>query len=838
STPEPALFADVILPLALPKTYTYAVPAALEAAMRFGIRVEVQLRDKRLYSGIVSKVHTQKPDYKTKEINDIIDTTPIVSEKQIQFWQWLADYYACTIGEVMIAALPANLKLASETKITLSPNMVGNEDETQDIFQDLDADEYLVAEALSIQNELMLSDIQKILNAKSSKSAYAVVNRLLEKEILSLQEELKEKFKPKTALCVTWSAALRIETDGNSEIATDALKMAFENTQKSEKQTAVLLALLELLRDGRAYTRASEVYEKTQKVSVADLRALQKKGIIELEEREVSRLTQYQKKENDNQQLTHEQKIVLADIKTQFTDKNVVLLHGITGSGKTQLYVELMKAAIARGEQVLYLLPEIALTTQIINRLKGIFGNQIAVYHSRLGGQERVELWRSAFGGKPIILGARSSLLLPFQNLGLIIVDEEHDPSFKQTDPSPRYHARDAAIYLASRVGAKVLLGTATPSVESFFHAKNGKYGLAELSTRYGGIELPEIEIVDLRNAAKNKTLTGNFSSKLVESIKTTLAEGQQIILFQNRRGFAPTLTCPTCGWNSECKNCDVTLTYHKYSHSLDCHYCGFHQHVPSACPACGSKVLNVKGFGTERIEDELMIQLPNVRIGRLDLDTARSRHAHAKIIQDFEEKRTEILVGTQMVTKGLDFENVGLVGVLSADALLHFPDFRASERALQLMMQVSGRAGRRKRRGKVLIQSYRPENFVLRDVVENTYERFFQREIEERRTLGYPPFTRLIGISLRHQKPDVLNKASIIFNDLLRKKLGSRVSGPAKPSVERVNNYYILNFLIKLENNPTFIKLAKLQILEAVDLLKKEAGYSTIRTNIDVDAY
>lgn len=824
----PLFFVEVVLPLALPKTYTYHVPNDLADQIKFGIRVEVQLKERTRYAAIVIKISNEKPSYITKPILNIIDNKAVVTEKQIEFWQWIASYYACTLGEVMTAALPTNLKLVSETKIILSPNI----DNTKD-FEDLEPEEYLIAEALTIQRELMISEVQKILNTKSKKSAYSVVNRLLEKDILALQEELAEKYKPKMVSCVAWAFEEGVTEGGDFQ---RFLHKAFDATAKSEKQTSILLALLEMLRDGRVFARASDIYERVKGATLTDLKALDKKKIAYVFEREVSRLQSKKIETFDKQILTEQQKNALIEIHRSFQQKNVVFLQGVTGSGKTRVYIELIAETLAKGEQILYLLPEIALTTQIIQRLQEVFGNDVAVYHSRVDGQQRVELWRGALTGKPILLGARSSLLLPFRKLGLIIVDEEHDPSFKQQDPAPRYNARDSAIYLANLLKCKILLGSATPSVETYYNAKMQKYGWVKMPERFGNLQMPDIELVDLRKEVKNKTLSGNFSARLLTEMQQTLERKQQIILFQNRRGFAPTLTCSTCGWISECKNCDVTLTYHKFSNSLDCHYCGFHQQLPKKCPACGSNALNVKGFGTERIEDELQVYMPELNMARLDLDTARSRHAHAKIINDFEERRVDVLIGTQMVAKGLDFDNVGLVGVLSADALLRFPNFRANERGFQLLMQVSGRAGRKNNVGKVLIQTYNPENAVLKDVFKYDDKQFLERELIERQQFSYPPFIRLVAVSLRHTKPDVLLRATQIFNQELRAKLGLRVHGPAKPTVQRVNTYYIWDFLIKVERDAKILQFTKESIAEVTEIMQRREGFSTVKVVVDVD--
>ncbi len=819
---EPTAFATVILPLAMPKPLTFYIPDELIERVKFGIRVEVQMgKGRDLYSAVVIGVSAEKPDYTTKPILQVIDDEPIISVLQLDFWQWLSRYYGCTLGEVMNAALPTNMKLSSETRIILNPEHDQN-------FSELNDQEYLVAEALTIQKELTIDQIQKILGHRT---VYPIINRLLMHQILDIKEELQQKFKPKVVSCVRFKEPYASDTEGVS------MSAIFDQIKNSEKQTNAMLAYLQLIRN-QPVVRCSEIYEKAKTVDLGVLRAIEKKGIFEIYEREVSRIGGYGDELLANPELSTQQTKAIYDIKKAFETKNVALLHGVTGSGKTRVYTELMEKAIENGGQVLYLLPEIALTTQIISRLEKIFGDKITIYHSKLNAHERVELWSQAFGGKPIILGVRSALFLPFQNLKLIIVDEEHDPSFKQQDPAPRYNARDASIFLASQYKAKVLLGTATPSVETYANAQNGKFGLVEMTERFGGLQMPEIAIVDMKEETKKKTVVGNFSSALVNELKEALKRGEQVILFQNRRGYAPTYTCSTCAWTSECKNCDVTLTYHKFTNALNCHYCGYTIKLPKECPACGSKTLIIKGFGTERIEDELKIHLPEAKIGRLDLDTARTKTQHSKIISDFEDKEIDILVGTQMVTKGLDFENVGLVGVLSADSLLRFPDFRATERAFQLLLQVSGRAGRKHKRGKVLIQAFDIKSFVLRDVQNNDYATFFNREIAERQAFSYPPFVRLIAINLKHKKPDVLREAAKVFSKILRGRLGDRVSGPATPLVEWVNTYYILNYLIKMERDVAKLALAKDIIAEATHELQTLEGFSNVRVAVDVDPY
>jgi primosomal protein N' (replication factor Y) len=780
------------------------------------VRVEVQFGPKRQYAALVLEVLEQAPGHKTKPILSVIDDSPIIWSEQLRFWHWIAQYYCCTLGEVMHAALPANLKLASETSITLSPLFEGD-------ILDLEDREYLVAEALSIQHELTLEQVRDILGIKT---IYPLIRSMLDKRIIYLQEDLKEKFSVKTIACV------RLREPYASQPET--LQEAFDKLSKATRQVEALMAYLQLSR-GREYVRREEIV-KTAKVDTSVIHAMEKKGVLEVYQREVSRIGGYEDEIVAADELSAQQERAIGEIKAHLLEKNVVLLQGVTGSGKTRVYIELIREAMQLGEQVLYLLPEIALTTQIIERLKRIFGEQVDVYHSRLNNNERVEIWNRAKEGKALILGPRSALFLPYRNLKLILVDEEHDPSFKQQDPNPRYNGRDAAIYLAQLFGAKVLLGTATPSIESFYNTQTKKYGLVSMNERFGGLEMPEVEIIDLKQAQKAGEIQSHFSVPLLKALENTLAKGEQAILFQNRRGYAPIYKCSTCNWTCECIHCDVSLTYHKAQNNLKCHYCGYQTQLPKECPACGSKQLIVQGFGTEKIEDELKIFLPNAKIGRMDLDTVRSKNAHAKIINDFEEGRLNVLVGTQMVTKGLDFERVGLVGILSADQLLQFPDFRAGERAFQLMLQVAGRAGRKHQRGKVLIQVQNVANPVIKEVLEHDFKAFYTREIMERQEFFYPPFYRLIRITLKHKKPDVINVAAQKYGNFLRAKLGDRLRGPAIPYVGRVRSYYLMDFLIKLERNPHLIASTKDLIAAAEHFLLQEEGYSSVKIAVDVD--
>ncbi|GJM34379.1 MAG: primosomal protein N' [Saprospiraceae bacterium] len=817
--PNTEALVEVVLPLALGQTFTYYIPEELVDQLKFGIRVEVQFGRSKHYTALVVGFPEHKPGMvKPKPILSVIDETAIIEKQQFKLWQWMAEYYCCTIGEVMQAALPANLKLASETVLTLSPLF-------DEGFGELEDKEYLIAEALTIQNEISIDDVRGILGHKT---VYPLIRSMLDKKIIYLKEDLKTKYKPKQVICVRLQEPYATQPK--------LLDEAFAKLERSDRQVEALMAYIQMSKQ-QEFVRQQDIIKRVN-ADHSVIKAMVKKGVLETYDREVSRLGNYEEDTVTADTLADQQIEALTSIREQLEEKNVVLLHGVTGSGKTRVYVELMREAMARGEQVLYLLPEIALTTQLIERLQRLFGDEIIVYHSRLSNNERVELWNQVLEGKPILMGARSSLFLPFQKLGLIVVDEEHDASFKQQDPNPRYSGRDTAIYLAHLHGAKVILGTATPSVESYQNAKNGKYGLTEMPERFGGLQLPEVIVVDAKEELKKRKLQSHFTSVLIEELKATLERGEQAILFQNRRGYAPTYRCNNCGWHAECIHCDVSLTHHKFHKNLKCHYCGYQTALPPACPACGGKQLTLQGFGTEKIEDELKIYLPSAKIGRMDLDTVRTKNAHAKIINDFEERRLDILVGTQMVTKGLDFENVAIVGVLSADQLLQFPDFRSSERGFQLMVQVSGRAGRKHRRGKVIIQAFNTSSPVLREVIANDFTGFFTREMSERHAFKYPPYYRLIRITLKHKKPQTLNDAGKLFARYLKGKLGDWAQGPAVPYISRVRTYYLLDFMVKIERHPKKITFTKEAIMDAIDELHNQKGLSGVRVNVDVDPF
>lgn len=811
------VYADIILPLALPRrTYTYLVPESVLPFIQTGVRVEVQFGKSKLYSGLVERVHSETPAYTVKPVISVLDEVTIVTPEQLRLWHWISEYYCCTLGEVMAAALPGRLKLSSET------SMVRNADWGDD-FSELDAESYLIAEALLIQQEITVEDARKILNKKT---VFPVIQRLLNLGVLFLREDLQEKFKSRKVSAVRLLEPYRSQPE--------QMRAMFAELQGKERQLEILMAYLTLGKS-RPFVRKQELLHKAD-VSESSLRTLVKKGILEIYEQDVSRLGAYEEDLLEAEQLTEQQTRALDAIRASFENKDVVLLNGVTGSGKTRVYVELMQEVIRNGGQVLYLLPEIALTTQIVNRLQKIFGEDVAVYHSRINNNERVEVWKAAFSGKKVILAARSGLFLPFKNLKLVVVDEEHDPSFKQYDPAPRYHARDTAIFLSGLYGAKTLLGTATPSLETWHNTQSGKYGLVTMNERFGGLQLPQIEITDLREQLKTRRMQGIFSTPLIDRLQKALANGEQAILFQNRRGYAPMLECGVCGWNAMCKHCDVTLTFHKSTNRLRCHYCGYTEDPATVCPACGSGKITFKGFGTEKIEDELKLFMPEARVARMDLDTAGTKSGLIALLNDFEERRIDILVGTQMVTKGLDFENVGFVGVLGADALTKFPDFRAGERAFQLLTQVAGRAGRKKKRGEVLIQAFDTQHPVVQEVLHSNMAGFFDRELKERAAFKYPPFYRLIHLELRHKDLPTVNAAGAMMAKMLRQRLGDRVLGPVIPNIARVRGYFGQDILIKLEKSGPLIAGAKSWIKEVQEKLAGQPGFSRIVLAIDVD--
>ena len=799
-TDRETLFAEVILPLAISKNYTYRVPYDQNTAIAVGKRVVVQFGKSKLYTAIVKEISNLAPEkYEAKYIIEILDDRPVVTQHQLHFWQWLADYYMCNIGEVMNAALPAALKLASETRIVLNKEY----EIDRSILHDK---EFLIVEALDIQPELTVSDIAKLLGQKT---VMPILKLMFEKNIIHISEEVSERYKPRKRTFITLNPVYNNP---------DNLRELFPILEKrAPKQADALLAYIKLARHQKTITK-NELIEESG-AGESSIKSLIEKEILLAEEKNVSRLLFEAEDEfNNNFELSEQQTEVLQSVRNQFKEKDVVLLHGVTSSGKTQVYIRLIEEMMRNDRQVLYLLPEIALTTHIIERLRMYFGSDIGVYHSRFNDNERVEVWQKVLNNDyKVILGARSSVFLPFNDLGLIVVDEEHETSYKQFDPAPRYNARDAAIFLANMHQGKVLLGSATPSFESFFNARTGKYGFAELTERYGGVLLPEVEVVSISHETKQKTIQSHFTSVLMEGIKQTLANKEQVILFQNRRGYAPILMCKICAYTPKCINCDVSLTYHKSSGKLHCHYCGYREDSPSICPACGSTHLEYKGFGTEKIEDELNMLLPDARIARMDLDTTRARNSLQTILNNLEEKKIDILVGTQMVAKGLDFSDVTLIGIINADSLLKFPDYRANERSFQMLAQVSGRAGRRGKQGKVVIQTYDPHHRVIKQVIANDYNDLYFIEMEERKSFKYPPFYRIINLDIKHKDPEVLyNQANYLGNEL-RKHFGERVIGPESPLISRIRNYYIKSIMLKFEKDGISIVKAKAILKEVI---------------------
>ncbi|CAL1516898.1 primosomal protein N' [Chitinophaga sp. MM2321] len=809
-------YADVILPLALPKNYTYAVPANMETALQVGSRVAVQLGKQKKYAGIVKAIHEHAPLYKTKPLLDMLDKDPVVYPTQLAFWSWIASYYMCSEGEVLNAALPAHLKLSSETLLLF--NDAYGED-----FTALDDDEYLIAEALHIRKELRIEEVQLILDKSE---VYSVIKKLIEKKVCLVYEELKEVYREKKENYVQLHAEYQEESK---------LAALFNDMGRAPKQMELLLAYLHLLKT-QGNVLQNELLKKSG-ATTAQLKGLVDKNILWVEKRTVDRIPTGKVDAQIDFDLSAAQETALLEVRRHFEEKQVTLLHGVTSSGKTQVYVKMMEEYLATGKQVLYLLPEIALTAQIIRRLQKHFGSSIGIYHSRFSNNERVEIWNKVKNGEiQIVLGARSSLLLPFRDLGLIVLDEEHDASYKQQDPAPRYHARDAAIYYAGLFKAKVLLGSATPALESYYNAQQGKYGLVELKERFGGMEMPVIDIVDIKQEMAEKTMDGNFTQALKTAITQSLADQKQVILFQNRRGYAPFLLCTTCGWIPHCKQCDVSLTYHKNQDKLHCHYCGTRYPYVFSCEACGSQSLIPKSFGTEKIEDDLQQIFPDARIARMDVDAVRNKDSHNKLIQLLEERSIDILVGTQMVVKGLDFENVNLVGILSADSLLSYPDFRVNERAFQMMEQVSGRAGRKHDKGTVLIQASNTRHPVLHYVTGHDYKGMYESEIAERQQFGYPPFYRILKLTLRHKNQLIVEQAAQILASWLQPHIGAQLVGPAAPLIARVRNNYLQEMLIKLPREARVIAHIKQVLREYFIQLQAEKRFRAVVIVPDVD--
>ncbi|WP_310377548.1 primosomal protein N' [Flavobacterium sp.] len=814
-------FVEVILPLSLSKTFTYSVSESEFDFIKNGMRLAVPFGKNKIFTALAIETHQNKPSlYEAKEIEQILDEKPIVNQIQIDHWFWIASYYMCAIGDVYRGAMPSALLLESETMIAQKQGSFVDENKLTD-------EEFLVYQALQQQSSLKVQDIMAILNKKN---IFPIINTLIDKNIVVLQEEIQDSYKPKLVRYVRLNS--KYESD-------EGLSELLETLKSAHKQKEVLLTYFQLSAVDKNPITVKKLVE-TARSSTAIIKALIEKEIFEEYYVQHDRVNYEENGIEFKLQLSAAQQTAFDEIKHNFLKKEVCLLHGVTSSGKTEIYTKLIEEFIATGKQVLYLLPEIALTTQLVGRLRNYFGNKVAVFHSKYSNNERVEVWRQVLEQSPksqIVIGARSALFLPFSNLGLVIVDEEHEQTFKQTDPSPRYHARDAAIVLANSHKAKVILGSATPSIETYFNAQSNKYGLVEIAERFGNVKMPEIELVDLKDKYFRKRMTGHFSDTLIEEVATALSLGEQVILFQNRRGFSPVVECMTCGHVPQCQQCDVSLTYHKHKNQLRCHYCGYAISNPTNCHSCSSVHLTTKGFGTEQIQLELVNLFPNAKIGRMDQDTTRGKFGFEKIIDSFKNQEIEVLVGTQMLAKGLDFENVTLVGIMNADNMLYHPDFRAFERSFQMMTQVSGRSGRTKKQGKVIIQTYNPNHNTIQQVINNNYSAMYIEQLYERQIYKYPPYFKLIKLTLKHKDFDKLKEGSFWLYQVMQQNLFMPVLGPEEPAISRIRNEYIRTIMIKIPLDKS-LKGTKKTIQKILNSFDAVAQFRAIKVTVNVDFY
>lgn len=814
-------FVEVILPLSLAKTFTYRVSEAEFHFVKNGMRVVVPFGKSKMYTALIIDKHQNEPTlYEAKEIDQILDEKPIVTQFQITHWQWIASYYMCAIGDVYRGAMPSALLLESETIISQKQSVIIEEAELTD-------DEFLVYQALQHQSSLRIQDITAILNKKN---VFPVIQKLIDKQVLVLHEEVQELYKPKLVRYVR----LHSKYDLNSGLG-DLL----ESLKSASKQREIVLAYFQLSAKDKQPISVKQLVE-TANSSSAILKALIEKQIFEDYFIQEDRVNFIGNPQENALELSVAQQEAFHQIQTSFTTQEVCLLHGLTSSGKTEIYIKLIEEQLASGKQVLYLLPEIALTTQLVGRLRTYFGDKVGVYHSKYSTNERVELWKQVLEQSPkaqIVIGARSALFLPFSNLSLIVVDEEHEQTFKQVDPAPRYHARDAAIVLANYHKSKVLLGSATPSIESYFNAQSNKYGLVEITERYGNVQLPEIELVDLKDSYFRKKMTGHFSTTLIETITAALSLGEQVILFQNRRGYSPIIECLTCGNVPQCQQCDVSLTYHQHKNQLRCHYCGYAMAKPTQCHSCSSIDLATKGFGTEQIEQELQAIFPDAKTGRMDQDTTRGKFGFEKIIDSFKNQEIQILVGTQMLAKGLDFNNVSLVGIMNADTMLYHPDFRAFERSFQMMTQVAGRAGRSEKQGKVVIQTYNPEHNTIQQVTRNDYVGMYKEQLYDRQIYKYPPYFRIIRLTLKHRDFDKVKEGSMWLYQVMSQNLNMPVLGPEEPPISRIRNEYIRTILIKIPQTAP-IGSTKKTIQKMLTSFEAVPQYRSIKVAVNVDYF
>ena len=814
-------FVDVILPLALPKTYTYQLNQKEAVIIKPGFRVAVQFGKQKIYTAVVKKVHSTSPQsYEPKPISMIMDDYPLVTNAQLKFWEWISNYYMCTEGEVLRSSLPSALLIESKSIIIIK-------EATSKQIENLSDIEFIIYEALQ-QSNLTIDQIIKITDTKK---VMPLVLGLIKKKVAIIEQSFEEKYKPKKQRVV------RLNKDFKNK---NVLKQVFETLKKAPKQRAVLMDLLKRPTKLHSWTPFVKLTNESN-IKAYHLKSLIDKGIIDESYQEINRVL-IKKSINlpEEKKLSLSQAKALDDIKQKFKEKKVILLEGVTSSGKTEVYIKLIKKELKKGNQILYLLPEISLTSQIVQRLTSHFREKVLVYHSKFSTHERTEVWNQVLKNDTagsVVVGARSSLLLPFKNLSLLIVDEEHENSFKQFDPSPRYQARDSAIYLAHNLNAKVILGSATPSIETAENARNGKYGWVKLKERYGGVELPKIELVNLKEEYQKNRMSGIFSKQLLLKIKETIDQRKQVILFQNRRGYAPILECLSCGYSPQCVQCDVSLTYHQTINKLRCHYCGYNTNMPNQCNACGMTSLNKKGVGTQQIEEQIKKIFPNINVSRMDWDSTRGKWDFDNIIEKFHEEKIQILVGTQMVVKGLDFKNVLLVGVINADNILNFPDFRAHERSYQMLTQVAGRAGRLDKKGKVIIQTFQPDHPVLLQVLNHDYEQLFQTQKKERINYKYPPFYRMVKITFKCRHYENVNKASDWFSNVLKSSYKGTILGPVFPTIMRVRNQYQKQLIIKLDHDlkPKELKKVLMKIYKSFQTIGE---FKSTRVNFDVDPY
>jgi primosomal protein N' (replication factor Y) (superfamily II helicase) len=814
-------FIEVILPLSLAKTFTYRISEAEFHFIKKGMRVAVPFGKSKMYTALVLDIHENAPNlYEAKEIHQILDEKPIATEIQLKHWLWIANYYMCGIGDVYRGAFPTGLLLESETIISHKSNVTVNDSELSD-------DEFLIYEALHHQSSLKVQDIISILNKKN---IFPILQKMISKDIIVLEEEIKESYKPKLIRYVKLHS--QYETD-------EGLGQLLEVLKSANKQKEIVLSYFQLRASEKKPVTVKKLVEVSGSTS-AVIKALIEKEILEEYFIQHDRVS-YEGKASEKQLLLSEaQKTAFDSVKNNLIEKEVCLLHGVTSSGKTEIYIKLIEEYLSSGKQILYLLPEIALTTQLVSRLRLHFGDKVAVFHSKYSNNERVEVWRQTLENSEkaqIVIGARSALFLPLADLGLLIVDEEHEQTFKQVDPAPRYHARDSAIVLASFHKAKVLLGSATPSIETYFNTQTDKYGLVSLSERYNNVRMPEIVLVDLKDKHFRKRMTGHFSDLLIEEITEALSLGEQVILFQNRRGYSPIIECMTCGHVPHCQQCDVSLTFHKHKNQLRCHYCGYAIAKPTHCHSCSSIDLTTKGFGTEQIEQELMSLFPKAKTWRMDQDTTRGKFGFEKIIDSFKNREIDILVGTQMLAKGLDFDNVSLVGIMNADNMLHHPDFRAFERSYQMMTQVAGRAGRAEKQGKVVIQTYNPNHNTIQQVTNHNYIGMYKEQLYDRQIYKYPPYFRIIKLTLKNKDYDKLKEGAMWLYQVLSQNLNMPVLGPEEPSINRIRNEYIRTILIKIPQNLP-LGSTKKTIQKMLNSFEAVVQYKAIKVVINVDFY